>query len=196
MKELEIISPAVVIAATSVDTDQIMPARYLSRLEKTGYDDALFHDWRRDPAFPLNEPRARERAILIAGRDFGIGSSREHAVWGLLDWGFRVVVSSAFGDIFMTNAGECGLLCAVVAQRDLERMMTVTAQDESVEFTVSVPRERISWADQEVGFSATARAKRLLMSGGDAIAQTLQAEDIIAGFETGRSSLKPTTRGL
>lgn len=180
------------LRTTSVDTDQIMPAKYLSRLDKTGFEDGLFAGWRKDPEFPLNQPGAESATVLLAGRDFAIGSSREHAVWGLRDWGFRAVFAPSFGDIFRTNAGECGLLCGTMDESDVERMMGAAERDTTTQFTVSVSEQTVRWGDEEAKFELDARAKDLLLSGGDAISMTLQSEAAIAAFEQQRSPHKPT----
>lgn len=191
MSDTLIRGTAVALPATGIDTDQILPARFLSRLEKTGFHDALFCEWRKDPGFVLNAPHAADAQLLIGGRDFGIGSSREHAVWALQDWGFRAVFGPSFGDIFMTNAGECGFLVGVVTEEDQQRLVDAHA-DGSTAFTVSVRSQEIRWDGGTVPFTVEARSKRLLLSGGDAIGHTLRFEDALSAYEERRSPFLPT----
>lgn len=184
-------SAAVVLPLTNVDTDQIMPARFLSRLDKTGYEDALFIDRRANPEFVLNKPEAKVAKILLAGRNFGIGSSREHAVWGLLDWGFRAVFAPAFGDIFAANAAECGLLCGVLEDEELERLSKIVNSSVAL-ITVDLMHERLNVGEERFGFSVNSRAKRLIFRGGDATTVTLR-QNIrnLETFEEGRPRWKP-----
>lgn len=182
---------ALVLPLTNVDTDQIMPARFLSRLEKTGFEDALFIDRRQDPEFVLNQAGAADAKILIAGKNFGIGSSREHAVWGLLDWGFRAVFAPAFGDIFAANAAECGLLCGVIDE-DAHDLLSSIASSQPTPMRVDLMHGQLRAADQVVDFAVDNRSKRLIFRGGDAVAATLrQFEQDLTAFEATRSPFKP-----
>jgi 3-isopropylmalate/(R)-2-methylmalate dehydratase small subunit len=124
----------------NVDTDQIIPAVYLKRITRTGFEDGLFAAWRNDPDFVLNSPLYKGATILVAGPDFGTGSSREHAVWALLDYGFKVVLSSRFGDIFRGNSGKAGLLAAVVEESTIERLWSIVDADPATEVTIDLVR--------------------------------------------------------
>ena len=138
---------AVALRRSDVDTDQIIPAVYLKRVTRTGFEDGLFAAWRADPDFVLNRPEAAGATVLVAGPDFGTGSSREHAVWALMDHGFRVVVSSRFADIFRGNAGKGGLVTAQVGQPDVERLWAAVEADPATQVTVDLGSRTVSWTD-------------------------------------------------
>ncbi|GAA4265242.1 3-isopropylmalate dehydratase small subunit [Frondihabitans peucedani] len=188
---------------SNVDTDQIIPAVFLKRVTKTGFDDALFHAWRQDPDFVLNQPEYQGAKILVAGPDFGTGSSREHAVWALRDFGFEVVLSPRFGDIFRGNSGKQGLLAAVVDEADIERIWAVI--DESVaagkgspEITVDLPEQTVqvksaTGGGLTVSFEVDAYTKWRLLEGLDDIALTLRDEAAITEFESRRANWRPKT---
>jgi 3-isopropylmalate/(R)-2-methylmalate dehydratase small subunit len=178
---------------SNVDTDQIIPAVYLKRVTKTGFEDALFSGWRQDPEFVLNQPAFQGARVLIAGPDFGTGSSREHAVWALRDFGFRVVVSPRFADIFKGNAGKQGLVTAMVSEPEIERMWAVIEAQPGIEATVDLATQRVSIGDVDVAFEIDAYTRWRLMEGLDDIGLTLRDETSITEFEHCRSSWRPKT---
>lgn len=184
---------AVPLRRSNVDTDQIIPAVFLKRVTKTGFDDALFHAWRQDPDFILNRPEYQGAKVLIAGPDFGTGSSREHAVWALRDYGFKVVVSSRFGDIFRGNAGKQGLLAAQVAYEDIERIWEVVEAEPGIAVTVDLVERTVSAGSLKVSFDIDDYTRWRLLEGLDDIALTLRDEDAIAEFETHREAWRPKT---
>jgi 3-isopropylmalate/(R)-2-methylmalate dehydratase small subunit len=178
---------------SNVDTDQIIPAVYLKRVTRTGFEDGLFAAWRNDPDFVLNRPDAKGATILVAGSDFGTGSSREHAVWALQNYGFRVVVSSRFADIFRGNAGKGGLLTACVGQPDVERLWDALEADPATEVTVDLAARTVSWGDQTVPFDIDDYTRWRLMEGLDDVDQTLLHADQVARYEENRPAWLPTT---
>jgi 3-isopropylmalate/(R)-2-methylmalate dehydratase small subunit len=178
---------------SNVDTDQIIPAVYLKRVTKTGFEDALFSGWRQDPEFVLNQPAFQGARVLVAGPDFGTGSSREHAVWALRDFGFRVVVSPRFADIFKGNAGKQGLVTAMVSEPEIERMWAVIEAQPGIEATVDLATQRVSIGDVDVAFEIDAYTRWRLMEGLDDIGLTLRDETSITEFEHCRSSWRPKT---
>jgi 3-isopropylmalate/(R)-2-methylmalate dehydratase small subunit len=184
---------AVALRRSNVDTDQIIPAVYLKRVTRTGFEDGLFAAWRNDPDFVLNRPEAKGASILVAGSDFGTGSSREHAVWALQNYGFRVVVSSRFADIFRGNAGKGGLVTACVGQPDVERLWDSLEADPATEVTVDLAARTVSWADQTVPFDIDDYTRWRLMEGLDDVDQTLLHADQVAQYEADRPAWLPTT---
>lgn len=184
---------AVPLKRSNVDTDQIIPAVYLKRVTKTGYDDALFARWRDDPSFVLNNPAYEGAEILVAGPDFGTGSSREHAVWALRDYGFRVVLSSRFGDIFRGNAGKQGLLAAQVAEADIERLWDIIETSPGTKLEVSLEDREVRVGDLVVPFDIDDYTRWRLTEGLDDISLTLRNEQAIADFEARRPSWMPKT---
>jgi 3-isopropylmalate/(R)-2-methylmalate dehydratase small subunit len=184
---------AVPLRASNVDTDQIIPARYLKRITRHGYEDALFAAWRSDPDFVLNDPARAGATILVAGPDFGTGSSREHAVWALQDYGFRVVISSRFADIFRGNSGKGGLLTAVIDQDVVERLWQATEDDPSLEVTVDLAARTVSFGEVVAAFEIDDYVRWRLMEGLDDIGITLQSAELIAGFEARRPGFAPRT---
>ena len=184
---------AAALRRSDVDTDQIIPAVYLKRVSRTGYEDGLFAAWRNDPDFVLNRPDAAGSTILVAGRDFGTGSSREHAVWALRDYGFRVVVSSRFGDIFRGNAGKGGLLTAEVDPAVVERLWSAIEEDPAVPVTVDLLTTTITWADETAPFAIDDYTRWRLLEGLDDIDLTLRHDDAISSFETTRPAWLPVT---
>ena len=184
---------AVVLRRSNVDTDQIIPAVYLKRVTRTGFEDGLFAAWRNDPDFVLNRPEAAGATILVAGSDFGTGSSREHAVWALQNHGFRVVISSRFADIFRGNAGKGGLLTACVSQPDVERLWDSLEADPATEVTVDLAARTVSWADQTVPFDIDDYTRWRLMEGLDDVDQTLLHADLVARYEADRPAWLPAT---
>ena len=184
---------AVPLRASNVDTDQIIPAVYLKRITKTGFDDALFARWRQDPGFILNQEPYKNGSVLIAGADFGTGSSREHAVWALKDYGFRVVISSRFADIFRGNSGKQGLVAAQVEQSDVELLWKQIEQDPGMEVTVDLPNRTVTAGSLTVSFYIDPDTAWRLAEGLDDIDLSLRQEDAIADYEARRPSFKPAT---
>jgi 3-isopropylmalate/(R)-2-methylmalate dehydratase small subunit len=182
---------AVPLRRSFVDTDQIIPATYLKRVTRTGFEDGLFAAWRSDPSFVLNLSPFDQGSVLVAGPDFGIGSSREHAVWALVDYGFRVVISSRFGDIFRGNAGKAGLLAAQVAQDDVELLWKLIEGHPGLEITANLQDRSVAAATVVVPFTIDDYTAWRLIQGLDDIALTLRKLDQIAGFEAGRPPWKP-----
>ncbi len=188
---------AVPLRRSNVDTDQIIPAVYLKRVTRTGFEDGLFAAWRNDPEFVLNRTTSQGASILVAGPDFGTGSSREHAVWALRGWGFRVVVSARFADIFRGNAGKGGLVTAQVQQKDVERIWAALDDDPSLQVTVDLADRTVSWAvgtarDSAV-FDIDDYTRWRLMEGLDDVDLTLQHAAEVAAYEARRPSWAPTT---
>lgn len=178
---------------SNVDTDQIIPAEYLKRITRTGYEDALFSAWRQDPEFVLNDSAYATASILVAGPDFGTGSSREHAVWALNDYGFRVVVSSRFADIFRGNAGKGGLVTAEVDQEVVEQLWAILDAQPGLEITVDLQDKQIRAGELTADFTIDEYVRWRLLEGLDDIGITLQHSDEIAAFEQERPGFLPTT---
>jgi 3-isopropylmalate/(R)-2-methylmalate dehydratase small subunit len=178
---------------SNVDTDQIIPAVYLKRVTRTGFEDGLFAAWRNDPEFILNNKAFAGGSVLVAGPDFGTGSSREHAVWALKDYGFRAVLSSRFADIFRGNAGKQGLVAAQLSQADIELIWKVLENHPGTEVTVDLEAEQVRCADIVAPLSVDAYTRWRLMEGLDDIGLTLRHADEIASFEATRPTWKPTT---
>jgi 3-isopropylmalate/(R)-2-methylmalate dehydratase small subunit len=184
---------AVPLRASNVDTDQIIPARYLKRITRHGYEDALFAAWRSDPDFVLNDPARAGATILIAGPDFGTGSSREHAVWALQDYGFTVVISSRFADIFRGNSGKGGLLTAIVDQAVVDQLWAATEADPTVPLTVDLEARTVACAGVVAPFEIDDYVRWRLLEGLDDIGITLQSADLIADYERARPAFTPRT---
>ncbi|MGE2835614.1 3-isopropylmalate dehydratase small subunit [Mycobacterium sp. SMC-4] len=178
---------------SNVDTDQIIPAVYLKRVTRTGFEDGLFAAWRNDPEFVLNQPPFDRGSVLVAGPDFGTGSSREHAVWALMDFGFRVVISSRFADIFRGNAGKAGLLAAEVSQDDVEILWKHIEQHPGAEITVNLQDRTIVAGTIMVRFNIDDYTAWRLLEGLDDIGLTLRKAAEIEEFETRRPAWKPHT---
>ena len=178
---------------SNVDTDQIIPAVYLKRITRTGFEDGLFAAWRGDPTFVLNQPAFAAGSVLVAGADFGTGSSREHAVWALMDYGIRVVISPRFADIFRGNSGKGGLLAAEVTQDDVELLWKLLENDPGTEVTVDLERQTISAKSLVVGFRIDPYTRWRLIEGWDDISLTLRHADEITEFETHRPAFSPVT---
>ncbi|WP_420364892.1 3-isopropylmalate dehydratase small subunit [Curtobacterium sp. L3-7] len=178
---------------SNVDTDQIIPAVYLKRVTKTGFEDALFSGWRQDPSFVLNQKPFDRAKVLVAGPDFGTGSSREHAVWALRDFGFRVVISPRFADIFKGNAGKQGLVTAIVTEPEVERLWAAIEANPGIEATVDLAAQRVSLGDVDVAFEIDAYTRWRLMEGLDDIGLTLRDETSITEFESRRGNWRPKT---
>jgi 3-isopropylmalate/(R)-2-methylmalate dehydratase small subunit len=186
---------AVPLDRSDVDTDQIIPSEWLKRIERTGFGAGLFAEWRDDPSFVLNQPEHAGARILIAGRNFGTGSSREHAVWALVDYGFEVVVSSRFGDIFRNNATKSGLVPAQVSAELASRLMEAVRKDPSLEVTVDVDRRlvEVPAVGIEGPFSLDDDARHRLLEGLDDIGITMQHLGEIDAFEATRPAWMPTS---
>ena len=184
---------AVPLRRSNVDTDQIIPAEYLKRITRHGFEDGLFSAWRKDPEFVLNRPEYEGATILVAGPDFGTGSSREHAVWALQDYGFHVVISSRFADIFRGNSGKGGLLTAQLDEADVERLWDLIEADPALDVTVDLDRREVRAGDLVAAFDVDDYVRWRLMEGLDDIGITLQYADEIAAFEAARPTWKPTT---
>ena len=178
---------------SNVDTDQIIPAVYLKRVTKTGFEDGLFAAWRKDPEFVLNQPQYADATILVPGPDFGTGSSREHAVWALQNYGFRVVIGSRFGDIFRSNSGKAGLLIAVVDQKIIEELWDFVESNPATPLTVDLAERTITAPGFETFFEIDDYTRWRLMEGLDDIGLTLRHVADIDTFETSRPSFLPKT---
>ena len=178
---------------SNVDTDQIIPAVYLKRVTRTGFEDGLFAGWRKDPTFVLNDPAYVLGSVLVAGPDFGTGSSREHAVWALLDYGFRVVISSRFADIFRGNSGKAGLLTAQVSQSDVELLWKYLDNEPGAKVTVNLEDRTITAGELVITFEVDDYLRWRLLEGLDDISLTLRHEADIAAFEANRPTWKPVT---
>ncbi|GAB3432141.1 3-isopropylmalate dehydratase small subunit [Actinophytocola sediminis] len=181
---------------SNVDTDQIIPAVYLKRVSRTGFEDGLFAAWRADDHFVLNLEPYRAGSVLVAGPDFGTGSSREHAVWALSNYGFRAVISSRFADIFRGNAGKQGLLAAECAQSDVELLWKLLEAEPGTEVTVDLRDKTVRAKDFAAPFHIDDYTRWRLLDGLDDIALTLRHEEAIGAFEGGRPRWKPTTSTL
>ncbi|MEN9752030.1 MAG: hypothetical protein RLZZ600_1077 [Actinomycetota bacterium] len=177
----------------AVDTDQIIPAVYLKRVTKTGFDDALFANWRQDSEFVLNQPAYQGAKVLVAGSDFGTGSSREHAVWALRDYGFEAVLSPKFADIFRGNSGKQGLMTGVISEADCEKLWAALEANPGVELTVDLPSQTATIGHLTVSFDIDEYTKWRLLEGLDDIALTLRDEQAITDFEAQRPSWMPKT---
>jgi 3-isopropylmalate/(R)-2-methylmalate dehydratase small subunit len=178
---------------SNVDTDQIIPAVYLKRVTRTGFEDGLFRAWRQNEDFILNHEPFSRGSVLVAGPDFGTGSSREHAVWALMDYGFRVVISSRFADIFRGNSAKQGLLTAEVAQPDVELLWKLLENEPGTEITVDLVEKTVQAKDITVPFDVDAYTRWRLLEGLDDIGLTLRHADDITAYEAARPSRFPVT---
>ena len=184
---------AVPLRRSNVDTDQIIPAVYLKRVTRTGFEDGLFAAWRNDPEFVLNTPAYAAGSILIPGPEFGTGSSREHAVWALQNYGFKVIIGSRFGDIFRGNSGKAGLVVALVEQSVVEQLWALAEETPGVEFTVDLAAKTITAGEQVFEFAIDDYTRHRLLEGLDDIGVTLTHEAEISAFEATRPSWLPKT---
>ena len=184
---------AVPLQRSNVDTDQIIPAVFLKRVTKTGFEDALFHGWRQDPEFVLNREPYIHGSVLVAGPDFGTGSSREHAVWALRDYGFSVVLSSRFGDIFRGNSGKQGLLAAQLTEKDIETIWLIIDEHPGIELTVDLVAKVVTAGRASFAFEIDDYTRWRLLEGLDDIGLTLRDEARITEFEARRESWRPKT---
>ncbi|MEO7195835.1 MAG: 3-isopropylmalate dehydratase small subunit [Pseudonocardiaceae bacterium] len=181
------------LRCSDVDTDQIIPAVFLKRVSRTGFEDGLFAAWRAREDFVLNHEAYRKGSVLVAGPDFGTGSSREHAVWALLDYGFRVVISPRFGDIFRGNAGKQGLLAAQCERADVESLWRLLETEPGTEVTVDLSERTVRAKDLTVGFTVDGYTRWRLLEGLDDIALSLRHAQLIDTFEDQRPAWLPTT---
>ena len=194
MKQISTFSGvAVPLKRSNVDTDQIIPASYLKRITKTGFEDALFASWKAEPDFVLNQPVFQNGEVLIAGPDFGTGSSREHAVWALRDWGFKAVFSAKFADIFTGNSGKQGLITGVITEEETKQIWAIIDASPGISASVDLPNQRLTVGDLEVSFEIDAYTKWRLMEGLDDIGLSLRDEGAITSYESSREAWKPLT---
>jgi 3-isopropylmalate/(R)-2-methylmalate dehydratase small subunit len=184
---------AVPLRRNNVDTDQIIPAHWLKKVTRNGFEDGLFEAWRKDKNFILNAPEREGATVLVAGPDFGTGSSREHAVWALQNYGFKTVLSSRFADIFRGNSLKNGLLTVVLPQEAVERLWQLTEADPTAEITVDLVAREVRADGVTASFELDDNARWRLLEGLDDISLTLANEEDIATFEAGRPSFKPST---
>ena len=178
---------------SNVDTDQIIPAVYLKRVTRSGFEDGLFSAWRNDPEFVLNQDAFKKGTVLVAGPDFGTGSSREHAVWALQNYGFKAVISSRFADIFRGNSLKGGLLTVIIPQDEVEKLWATIEATPSTEISVDLDSRTVSYGSTKLSFDLDDYTRWRLMEGLDDIGLTLAQSDSIDAFESKRSTLKPTT---
>jgi len=184
---------ALPLKRSNVDTDQIIPAVYLKRVTRSGFEDGLFAAWRSDPEFVLNKPEYSKASILVAGADFGTGSSREHAVWALQNYGFKVVISSRFADIFRGNSLKAGLLTVILGQSDVEALWSAIEAEPSLEIKVDLDTRLVSYKNQAISFDLDDYTRWRLMEGLDDIGLTLRKIDEVENFEEKRAKYKPKT---
>jgi 3-isopropylmalate/(R)-2-methylmalate dehydratase small subunit len=184
---------AVPLRRSNVDTDQIIPAVWLKQVSRTGFEKGLFAAWREDPDFVLNDPAHAGASILVSGPDFGTGSSREHAVWALQQYGFRVVIAARFGDIFRNNSTKMGLLPVVLPGDKVEQLQSAVEADPELQVTVDLVERQVRWAGEVVPFEIDDYTRWRLMEGLDDIGLTLRHADAIATYENGRQPGRPTT---
>ena len=184
---------ALPLRRSNVDTDQIIPAVYLKRITKNGFEDGLFAAWRNDPSFELNQPQYQKASILVAGPDFGTGSSREHAVWALQNYGFKVVLSSRFADIFRGNSQKMGLLTVILTQEEIEEIWQVVESKPDTQITVDLASKTITYGSKTLSFVIDDYTRWRLMEGLDDIGLTFTKIDAVTTFEEKRASFKPKT---
>ncbi|MFF4623929.1 3-isopropylmalate dehydratase small subunit [Nonomuraea jabiensis] len=184
---------AVPLRRSNVDTDQIIPAVWLKQVSRTGFEKGLFAAWREDPTFVLNDPSYEGGSILVSGPDFGTGSSREHAVWALQQYGFRVVIAARFGDIFRNNSTKMGLLPVVLPGDKVEALQSAVEADPKLEITVDLVERQVRWAGEAVPFEIDDYTRWRLLEGLDDIGLTLRHADEVAAYENGRQPWLPTT---
>ena len=184
---------AVPLRRSNVDTDQIIPAVYLKRVTKSGFEDGLFAAWRNDPEFVLNQPEYKSATILVAGADFGTGSSREHAVWALQNYGFKAVISSRFADIFRGNSLKGGLLTVILPQEDVEKIWSAIEADPNLALTVDLEAKNVRLGSEVFAFELDDYTRWRLMEGLDDIGLTLKNIDSVSAYEETRFAFKPKT---
>ncbi|MDG1989853.1 MAG: 3-isopropylmalate dehydratase small subunit [Dehalococcoidia bacterium] len=199
MKSINTIQSIVLpLNRADVDTDQIMPKQYLKRIERSGYGPFTFDEWRKDPKFVLNNPLFQKAEILLAQRNFGSGSSREHAVWGLEDIGVRVVIAPSFADIFNSNCGKVGILCIQLEQEIVNELMSLAESDTGLELSINLEKQTILNENNniKINFTIDNFLKHRLQNGLDEIGMTMQKEDSIKAFEETRSKIYPSTKSI
>ncbi|MEV0593973.1 3-isopropylmalate dehydratase small subunit [Nonomuraea cavernae] len=184
---------AMPLRRSNVDTDQIIPAVWLKQVSRTGFEKGLFGAWREDPAFVLNDPSYEGSSILVSGPDFGTGSSREHAVWALQQYGFRAVIAARFGDIFRNNSTKMGLLPVVLPADKVEALQAAVEADPALRVTVDLAERHVRWAGEVVAFEIDDYTRWRLMEGLDDIGLTLRHADEVTAYENGRQPWLPTT---
>jgi 3-isopropylmalate/(R)-2-methylmalate dehydratase small subunit len=184
---------ALPLRRSNVDTDQIIPAVYLKRITKNGFEDGLFAAWRNDPTFVLNQPQHKSATVLVAGPDFGTGSSREHAVWALQNYGFKVVLSSRFADIFRGNSQKMGLLTVILSQDEIEKIWQIVESKPETQITVDLESKTFSYQGVTLNFAIDDYTRWRLMEGLDDIGLTFTKIDEVTKFEEKRASYKPKT---
>ena len=187
------VGTGVPLRRSNVDTDQIIPAVYLKRVTRSGFEDGLFAAWRSDPDFVLNQPEFKNGTVLVAGADFGTGSSREHAVWALQNYGFKVVISSRFADIFRGNSQKGGLLTILLSQSEVEDLWVAIETNPALAITVNLEAKTVSYGDNVIAFEIDDYVRWRLMEGLDDIGLTLGNSDSIDTFESLRAAHKPKT---
>lgn len=187
------VGTAVPLRRSNVDTDQIIPAVYLKRVTRSGFEDGLFAAWRNDPDFILNKEPFKHGTILVAGADFGTGSSREHAVWALQNYGFKVIISPRFADIFRGNSAKGGLLTVILPQGQVEALWSAIEAQPTLAITVSLEERTVSYGQITLSFEMDEYTRWRLMEGLDDIGLTLKQTDAIGAFEITRSAVKPAT---
>jgi 3-isopropylmalate/(R)-2-methylmalate dehydratase small subunit len=192
-KFIQHIGTGVPLRRSNVDTDQIIPAVYLKRVTRSGFEDGLFAAWRNDPEFVLNQDAFKNGTVLVAGADFGTGSSREHAVWALQNYGFKVVISSRFADIFRGNSLKGGLLTVILDIAEVEALWAAIEADPSVSITVDLETRTVSYLGKSLPFAIDDYTRWRLMEGLDDIGLTMKQIESIDSFEKARTSLKPKT---
>ena len=184
---------AVPLRRSNVDTDQIIPAHWLKKVTRDGFEDGLFEAWRKDPEFVLNKPERAGATVLVAGPDFGTGSSREHAVWALQNYGFKAVISARFADIFRGNSLKNGLLTVLLDQKVVDALWELTESDPTAEITVDLQDREVRAAGVTAPFELDENSRWRLLNGLDDISITLREEEAIAAYESGRPAFKPRT---
>jgi 3-isopropylmalate/(R)-2-methylmalate dehydratase small subunit len=184
---------ALPLRRSNVDTDQIIPAVYLKRITKSGFEDGLFGAWRNDPEFVLNQPQYKSATVLVAGPDFGTGSSREHAVWALQNYGFKVVLSSRFADIFRGNSQKAGLLTVILPQDEIEKIWQAVEAKPDTQVTADLESKTVSYNDTTLNFEIDDYTRWRLMEGLDDIGLTFTKIDKVSEFESKRATFKPKT---
>lgn len=179
------------LAQANVDTDQIIPSEFLKRISRTGFEDGLFADWRKDPNFVLNRPEYQGVTILVVGENFGCGSSREHAVWALQDFGIRAVIGPSFADIFRGNSSNAGLLLAEVPMQDVEQLWALLEKDPQRQITIDLEEQKVLYGSTSCDFIINQHTREKLLGGFDDIELTLGQLDLIESYESTRPSWRP-----
>ena len=192
MKKLNTINSTMLpINMSNVDTDQIMPKQFLKRVERSGYGEYLFYDWKKDPSFPLNNALYQDSKVLVAGHNFGTGSSREHAPWGLQDWGFDAIISTKFADIFRLNSINIGLLPIEASQKEVEALFNKIESNPKTQIQISVENKSVECEEVIFEFDLDDFSQKRILEGIDKIDITLDYEDQIKNYSNARKSWKP-----